>query len=139
MKVLIIIVCLFLISGCTVLHTSITIDETSTFNRSFGYTHDNELYGINFSAAKDTLFLQRPKIGDRKYNPNNLSIYLGQDKSELENFPIKPKKIKNKKKDGIEYEIFKYVAYKSLVEHMNVYIKNGKVVKMKGLIFRDMP
>ena len=57
----------------------------------------------------------------------------------MESFAVKPKKIKKKNKDGIEYEIFKYVAYKSLVQHMDVYIKNGKVVKMKGLIIRDMP
>ena len=57
----------------------------------------------------------------------------------MESFAVKPKKIKKKKKDGIEYEIFKYVAYKSLVQHMDVYIKDGKVVKMKGLIIRDMP
>ena len=139
MRLLIIIVCLFLISGCTVLHTSITIDETYDSFETFGYNHNNELYGIRFSAVKDTSFIQRPRIEGRKFNPNRLSIYIGQDKSELEYFPVKPKKIKKKKEDGIEYEIFKYVAYKSVVQHMSVYIKDDKVVKMKGLIIRDMP
>ena len=62
MRAFLILFFLFLTSGCTVLHRSVTIDESSTFNDSFGYNHNNALYGINFSAAKDTSYIKRPRI-----------------------------------------------------------------------------
>ena len=142
-KLIITLILMNIFTGCGILlHKSITIDSVDCERTTtFSSVHNNKHHYIIFPGPDSTAFPEnsRKRKFYRHNNPHTsvLFILIGTEKSKLDSYPIKPKKISKIWEKKEEYIVYKYDQKRDPFEYMNVYIKDDKVVRMRGRIFRD--
>jgi hypothetical protein len=131
-KIVLIAICLIVMLNCTILFKqSIIIDSKEDRDR-WGFIHDikGQTYLIEFSGADSTSHF------NYKNNASTLFVFIGLEKAKLDSFIAQPNSISTIEENGEEYLIYKYGKGKAPLDYINVYIKDDKVVKMKGRVFK---
>ena len=121
-KIILLLIFLVLFSGCGILlHKSFSIDSIdskkwemlvislTTEKKNYSLSEENiPIYYLLFTGPDSTAYpIDSPKREIYR-GLSDINIHIGTEKSELDSFPLRPNKIKNKTIDEIEYIVNDY-------------------------------
>lgn len=152
---LIVLVAVLLMMACGVpyFYRKIVIDSTDATDHASLFLRDGDSSCTMYFAPRDTIHITPQGSEDfpsfnivvserstKKYR----FIFLGTRQSEIDSFPVRPFKIRKGKIDGAKCLIYYYGdgicildVESRLYQYMKVYIRDGRVVRMRGKQFAE--